>query len=114
LDPSCPNSFEKRSHGNGGNAPNVVVGNTEIKDVGYGIFPTIISVCHSPEWLIDTDANIHVYANICMLSSYHVVQTSSVLMGNGSCGFVQGVGTVNLKFTLGKNVQLKNVHHVPL
>jgi hypothetical protein len=34
-------------------------------------------------------------------------------MGNGSRAFVQGVGTVNLKFTSGKTVQLKNVQHVP-
>jgi hypothetical protein len=34
-------------------------------------------------------------------------------MGNGSHASVRGVGTVDLKFTSGKIVQLKNVHHVP-
>jgi hypothetical protein len=34
-------------------------------------------------------------------------------MGNGSHAFVLGVGTVDLKFTLKKIVQLKNMHHVP-
>lgn len=34
-------------------------------------------------------------------------------MGNGSRASVHGVGTVNLKFTSGKTVQLKNVQHVP-
>ena len=34
-------------------------------------------------------------------------------MGNGSHASVHGVGTVNLKFTSGKTVQLKNVQHVP-
>ena len=38
---------------------------------------------------------------------------SGVLMGNGSHATVHGVGTVDLKFTSGKIVQLKNVHHVP-
>jgi hypothetical protein len=33
-------------------------------------------------------------------------------MGNGSYASVHGVGTVDLKFTLEKIVQLKNVHHV--
>ena len=33
-------------------------------------------------------------------------------MGNGSYDHVLGVGTVNLKFTSGKTVQLKNVQHV--
>jgi hypothetical protein len=34
-------------------------------------------------------------------------------MGNGSHASVHGTGTVDLKFTLGKIMQLKNVHHVP-
>ena len=34
-------------------------------------------------------------------------------MGNGSHASVRGIGTVYLKFTLGKIVQLKNVQHVP-
>nr|AAW57815.1 putative polyprotein [Oryza sativa Japonica Group] len=38
---------------------------------------------------------------------------STVLMGNGSHASVHGVGTVDLKFTSGKIVQLKNVQHVP-
>jgi hypothetical protein len=40
--PSCPKRFDKRSHGNGGNSANVVVGDTDMKDAGYGIFPTIL------------------------------------------------------------------------
>jgi hypothetical protein len=84
-----------------------------MKDAGYGIFPTVLSVCHSPEWWIDTGANVHVCADISMFSSYQVVGTSSVLMGNNSHATVRGVGTVDLKFTSGKIVRLKNVHHVP-
>ena len=34
-------------------------------------------------------------------------------MGNGSHASVHGVGMVDLKFTSGKIVQLKNVQHVP-
>ena len=34
-------------------------------------------------------------------------------MGNRSHARVLGVGTVNLKFTSGKTMQLKNVQHVP-
>jgi hypothetical protein len=34
-------------------------------------------------------------------------------MGNDSCAHVLGAGTVNLKFTSGKTVLLKNVQHVP-
>jgi hypothetical protein len=35
------------------------------------------------------------------------------MMGNGSYASVHGVGTVDLKFTSGKIMQLKNVQHVP-
>nr|ABA91121.1 retrotransposon protein, putative, Ty1-copia subclass [Oryza sativa Japonica Group] len=69
---------------------------------GYGkILPTVLSIFHSPDWWVDTGANIH------------VGRGSSLLMGNGSLAAVHGVGTVDLKFTSGKTVQLKNVQHVP-
>ncbi|KAK1644742.1 hypothetical protein QYE76_062547 [Lolium multiflorum] len=42
-----------------------------------------------------------------------VARTSSVLMGNVSRASVRGVGTVDLKFTSGKTIQLKNVQHIP-
>jgi hypothetical protein len=34
-----------------------------MKDSGYGIFPTVLSVCYSPNWWIDGGANVHV----CMI-----------------------------------------------
>nr|ABA98225.1 retrotransposon protein, putative, Ty1-copia subclass [Oryza sativa Japonica Group] len=46
-------------------------------------------------------------------SANMVGRGSSLLMGNGSLAAVHGVGTVDLKFTSGKTVQLKNVQHVP-
>ena len=36
-----------------------------------------------------------------------------MLMGNGLHASVRGVGTVDLKFTSGKILQLSNVQHVP-
>ena len=51
-------------------------------------------------------------ADISLFSSYQVGRTSSLLMGNGARAAVRGVGTVDLKLTLGKTVQLKNVQHV--
>jgi hypothetical protein len=110
--PSCPNRFDKR-HGKSGKTANVVIGDAKMKDSGYGILPTVLSVCHSPNWWIDTGANVHVCSNISMFSSYQVIGTSSVLMGNGSRATVRGVGMVDPKFTLGKTVRLKNVHQVP-
>jgi hypothetical protein len=80
----------------------------------YGNFlPTVLSVCSSPAWRIDTGANIHVCADISMFSSYQVGGTTSLLIGNGAHAHVLGAGTVTMKFTSGKIIQLKNVQHVP-
>jgi hypothetical protein len=54
-----------------------------------------------------------VCSDASLFSSYQVVWDSSVLMGNRSHASVRGVGTVDLKLTSGKIVQLKNVQHVP-
>jgi hypothetical protein len=48
-----------------------------------------------------------------MFSSYQVGGTTSLLMGNGAHARVLGAGTITLKFTSGKTIQLKNVQHVP-
>ncbi|KAK1618488.1 hypothetical protein QYE76_024005 [Lolium multiflorum] len=39
--PSCPNRYDRRQHGKGGKTANVVMGDVDMKDVGYGILPTI-------------------------------------------------------------------------
>ena len=54
---------------------------------------------------------VYVLKLIC--SSFQVTQDCSVLMRNGSHASVDGIGTVDLKFTLRKIVQLKNMQHVP-
>jgi hypothetical protein len=74
---------------------------------GYGnLLPTVLLVFCSPEWWVDTGANIHVCGDASLFSSYQTSGTSSLLMGNGSHARVLGIGTVNLKFTSGKTVQL--------
>ena len=111
--PKYPNRFEEREHEKSGKSANVVIGDIDMKESGFRIFPTILSVFQSPDWLIDTGANVHVCADASMFSSYQATGTSPVLMGNGSHAIVRGVGTVDLKFTSGKTARLKNVHHVP-
>jgi hypothetical protein len=66
-------------------------------------------VCESCEYWADTSANIHVFADISLFSSYKCKGAGTLLMGNGSHARVLGVGTVILKFTSGKTVLLKNV-----
>jgi hypothetical protein len=81
---------------------------------GYGnLLPIVVSVCQFAEWWADTGANIHVCADISLFSSYQCKKAGALLMGNRSHARVLGVGTVILKFTLGKTMLLKNVHHVP-
>ena len=87
---------------------------TEAATSGYGKFlPFAFSVCYSPDWWVDTGANIHVCADFSLFSFYQAEWAGSLLMGNGVRVAVHGVGTVVLKLTSGKTVQLKNVHHVP-
>jgi hypothetical protein len=45
--------------------------------------------------------------------SYQITQNSSVRMENGSHASVHGVGTVDLKLTSEKIMQLKNMQHAP-
>jgi hypothetical protein len=82
-------------------------------DDGYASIPTVFLVFRSPSWWLDTGPNIHVCDDISLFSSYQGLQGSSILMGNVSHASVRGVGKVDLKFTSGKIVQLKNVQHVP-
>jgi hypothetical protein len=80
----------------------------------YGnLLHTILLVFNSPDWWIDTVANILVCADKSLFSSYQVGRAASVLIGSGAHASVRGVGTVDLKLTSGKTVQLKNVQHVP-
>jgi len=91
----------------------MVVSETDGGTSGYGNYlPTILLVCHSPEWLMDTEANVHVCADISLFSSYQAGDTGALLMGNGSYARVLGVGIVIVKFSLGKTVLMKNVQHV--
>ena len=81
--------------------------------MAIGLKSSSVSVFCSPEWWVDTGANIHVCADASLFSSYQDGGTSSLLMGNRLHARVLGVGMVNLKFTSGKAGQLKNVQHVP-
>jgi hypothetical protein len=65
----------------------------------------------STTWLLDSGVNIHVCSDASLFSFYQVARDSSVMMGNVSHTFVCGVGAVDLKLTLEKIVQLKNVQH---
>jgi hypothetical protein len=92
----------------------MVTTDTEGGTSGYvNYLPTVLSVCNSTEWWMDSGANIHVCADISLFAFYQVGRTGALLMGNGSRAHVLGAGTINLKFTSRKTVLLKNVQLVP-
>jgi hypothetical protein len=92
----------------------MVISKTGEETSVYGNYlPTVLSVCHSPEWWTDNDTNIHVCADISLFSSYQCKGTGALLMSSGSHAHVLGVGIVILNFTLGKTVLLKNIQHIP-
>jgi hypothetical protein len=91
---------------------NMIVSNSRGGTSGYDNLPYVLSVFQSTTWWLDSDANICVCSDVSLLSSYQVSRDSSVMMGNGSHASVHGVGTVDLKLTSEKIVQLKNMQHV--
>jgi hypothetical protein len=80
---------------------------------GYVNLPYVLSVFQSTIWWLDFGANFHVCYDASVFSSYQVTRDSFVLMGNGLHASVHGVDMVDLKLTLRKIVQLRNVRHVP-
>jgi hypothetical protein len=103
------NECENRKWKGNKKSANMVIGETAGTSRYGNILPTVPSVCHSPECWIDTGANIHVCTDISLFSSYQAGGAGSLLMGNGSHARVLDIGTVNLKLTSGKTIQLKNV-----
>jgi hypothetical protein len=104
LSKDCPDHPDfKGKKGQGSKAVNTMTMNNTAK-AGYG---TILLVTWSTCWWLDTGANVHVCAEMSLFSSYQVTRDSSVLIGNMSHGSVDGVGKIDLTFTSGKSVQLR-------
>jgi hypothetical protein len=108
----CPNWNERKPQPNE-KTVNMVVSSSGDRTSVYGNLPYVLSVFQSTTWWLDSSANVHVCSDASLFSSYQVAQDSSVLMGNESHASIHGVGTVDLKLTSGKIMQLKNVQHVP-
>ena len=93
----------------------MVISETRGGTSGYGnslLF--LLSVCLSPEWWMDSGANIHVCADVYLFTSYQAGGTRALLMGNGSHARVLGAGMVILKFTFGKDGAIKECAACPL
>jgi hypothetical protein len=81
---------------------NMVVSNFVDGTSGYGNLPYVLSMFQSTTWWLDSGANVHVYSDASLFSSYQVARDSFVMMGNGSHASVHSVGMVDLKLTSGK------------
>ena len=62
----------------------MVISETGGEISGYGnSLPFVLSVCLSPEWWMDSSANIHVCADVFLFTSYQADETGALLMENG-------------------------------
>jgi hypothetical protein len=116
----CPDHWAKKCPNCKGRKPqpeqkaaNMVVSSSGGGTSGYGNLPYVLLVFQSTTWRPDSGANVHVCSDASLFSSYQVARNSFVMMGNGSYASVHGVGMVDLKLTLGKIMQLKNMQYVP-
>ncbi|CAJ2668640.1 unnamed protein product [Trifolium pratense] len=64
-------------------------------------------------WWIDTGATRHICFERAMFKTYTAAENKKVQMGNAHTSNVAGIGDVELKFTSGKTLILKDVMHVP-
>ena len=63
---------------------NMVTTKTGDGTSGYGnSLPFVLSVCNSPEWWMDSGANIHVCADVSLFATYQVGRSGALLMGMG-------------------------------
>ncbi|XP_058727108.1 uncharacterized protein LOC131598537 [Vicia villosa] len=70
-------------------------------------------VGRSDGWWIDTGASRHVCYDRAMFKTYTIAEDKKVLLGDAHTTNVAGIGDVELKFTSGKTLILKDVMHVP-
>jgi hypothetical protein len=108
----CPNCKGRKPQPEQKTA-NMVVSSSGGGSSGYGNLPYVLSVFNLLLGGLIGGANVHVCSDASLFSSYQVTRNSSMMMGNGSYASVHDVGTVDLKLTSKKIVQLKNVQHVP-
>jgi hypothetical protein len=109
---NCPNHKGRKPQPEQKTA-NMVVSSSRGGTSGYGNLLYVLSVFQSTTWWFDSVANVYVCSDASLFSSYQVARDSSVIMENESHASIHDVGTVDLKLTSGKIVQLKNVQHVP-
>ncbi|KAM2507490.1 hypothetical protein ACFX1W_029799 [Malus domestica] len=67
----------------------------------------------SEGWWVDTGASRHVCYDRSLFKTYSVAEGRKVLLGDSHSTDVNGTGEVELRFTSGKTMILKDVMHAP-
>ncbi|CAJ2638269.1 unnamed protein product [Trifolium pratense] len=92
----------------------VVSNNNKKKSTAYAAMITEINMIGVTDgWWIDTGATRHVCYERAMFKTYTTAENKKVQMGNAHTSEVAGIGDIELKFTSGKTLILKDVMHVP-
>ncbi|KAL0298549.1 UNVERIFIED_CONTAM: hypothetical protein Sradi_6514700 [Sesamum radiatum] len=74
--------------------------------------PELLTIYELCDWLIDTGANMHFWADKSLFASYRTITGNKVSMGNSITAEVLGIGSVDLKSPSGRILSLKRVHHI--
>ncbi|KAK2455989.1 putative mitochondrial protein [Trifolium repens] len=89
-------------------------GQVNVAEEAYAAMITEINMIGvSDGWWIDTGATRHVCFDRAMFKTYTNAENKKVQMGNAHTSDVAGIGDIELKFTSGKTLILKDVMHVP-
>lgn len=62
-------------------------------------------------WWVDTGASCHICYNRALFKSYCEIEDKKVLLGDYHATNVAGIGEVEIKFTSGRTIILKDVLH---
>jgi hypothetical protein len=100
-----PGHIARKCHQRKGKKGDQMTTNVVVSEArGSGYEPKILLACQSTDWWLDTRANIHICSNLNLFSTYHVANSCSILMGNGSRATVQGVERADLKLISRKTI----------
>ena len=87
---------------------------TDVSDMMHSAMVFGANTMDNPkEWLLDTEATHYVCSNRKMFSSYVQINRREPYMGNSTTSKIEGIGKLILKMTLGKELTLNDVLHVP-
>ncbi|XP_028223590.1 uncharacterized protein LOC114405140 [Glycine soja] len=87
--------------------------NTMTQEPYIAVITEINMIGGSDGWWVDTGASRHVCYDRAMFKTYMNVENKKVLLGDSHTTIVAGTGDVELKFTSGKTLILKDVMHTP-